>query len=110
MAGATQPTGPLVAGAEHRSCVDHDALRAACAERTAVVLVNTPHNPTGAVLGTEVLQVIAEAAAAHEVVVVTDEVYEHLIHDQARHVPIATLPGMFDRTLTISSAGKTFSV
>src|SRR5699024_1832714 len=110
MAGATHTTVPLVAGADHRFVVDTDELRAAFNERTAVVLVNTPHNPTGAVLGTQVLQVMAEAAAAHDVVVVTDEVYEHLIYDQARHIPIATLPGMFDRTLTISSAGKTFSV
>jgi N-succinyldiaminopimelate aminotransferase len=89
--------------------LDLDELRAAVSERTKVILVNTPHNPTGAVLTSEELAVVAELAIEHDVVVVTDEVYEHLLYDGRQHVPIATLPGMADRTVTISSQGKTFS-
>jgi N-succinyldiaminopimelate aminotransferase len=89
---------------------DPDELRAAFSARTKVVLVNTPHNPTGAVLTREQLTLIGELAAEHGAVVVTDEVYEHMVFDGREHVPMATLPGMAERTLTISSAGKTFSV
>ncbi|MFS2031763.1 MULTISPECIES: aminotransferase class I/II-fold pyridoxal phosphate-dependent enzyme [unclassified Curtobacterium] len=85
-----------------------DALRAAFSDRTRAVLVNTPHNPTGRVLPTEVLTTIVELATKYDAVIVTDEVYEHLTFD-VPHVPIATLPGAADRTVTISSAGKTFS-
>jgi len=92
---------------------DPDDLRAAVTDRTKVILLNTPHNPTGTVLTREELQVVADLAIEHDVVVVTDEVYEHLVFDDARstegHVPIATLPGMWDRTLTLSSAGKSYS-
>jgi N-succinyldiaminopimelate aminotransferase len=89
---------------------DPDELRAAFSARTKVVLVNTPHNPTGAVLDRAQLTLIGELAAEHDAVVVTDEVYEHMVFDGRPHVPMATLPGMAERTLTISSAGKTFSV
>jgi N-succinyldiaminopimelate aminotransferase len=89
---------------------DPDELRAAFSARTRVVLVNTPHNPTGAVFSREQLELIGELAAERDAVVVTDEVYEHMIFDGRPHVPMATLPGMAERTLTISSAGKTFSV
>jgi len=89
---------------------DPDELRAAFSERTKVVLVNTPHNPTGAVFTTEQLTEIGALAAEFGAVVVADEVYEHMVYDGARHVPMVTLPGMAERTLTISSAGKTFSV
>ncbi|RYU10766.1 pyridoxal phosphate-dependent aminotransferase [Nocardioides iriomotensis] len=89
--------------------LDADALRAAVTDRTKLVLLNTPHNPTGAVLTREELQVVADVAVEHDLLVVTDEVYEHLLFDRREHVPICTLPGMWDRTLTISSAGKTFS-
>ncbi|MEQ3552044.1 pyridoxal phosphate-dependent aminotransferase [Pseudonocardia nematodicida] len=89
---------------------DDDELAAAFSDRTRVVLVNTPHNPTGAVFTADQLTRIGELAVAHDAVVVTDEVYEHMVFDDARHVPMATLPGLADRTLTISSAGKTFSV
>jgi N-succinyldiaminopimelate aminotransferase len=89
---------------------DPDELRAAFSARTRVVLVNTPHNPTGTVFDREQLTLIGELAAEHDAVVVTDEVYEHMIYDGRPHVPMATLPGMAERTLTISSAGKTFSV
>lgn len=85
-----------------------DELRAAVTDRTTAIVLNTPHNPTGAVLTREELAAVAEVAIEHDLVVVSDEVYEHLTFD-APHVSIATLPGMADRTVTISSAGKTFS-
>jgi N-succinyldiaminopimelate aminotransferase len=90
--------------------LDVDALRAAVTDRTTVLLVNTPHNPTGAVLDADERAAIAEVAVRHDVVVVVDEVYEHLVYDGRAHVPLATLPGMADRTVSISSAGKSFSV
>jgi N-succinyldiaminopimelate aminotransferase len=89
---------------------DPDELRAAFSSRTRLVLVNTPHNPTGAVFTAEQLTFIGELAVEHNAVIVTDEVYEHMLYDGRRHVPMASLPGMAGRTLTISSAGKTFSV
>ncbi|AND16019.1 aminotransferase class V-fold PLP-dependent enzyme [Rathayibacter tritici] len=88
--------------------VDHDELIAAVTDRTRVILVNDPHNPTGAVLPAETRELIVRLAERHDAVIVTDEVYEHLRFDTP-HVPLATLPGAFDRTLSISSAGKTFS-
>ena len=87
---------------------DLDLLRAAVSDRTRVILVNDPHNPTGAVFDAEVRGEIVRLAERHDAVIVTDEVYEHLVFDEA-HVPIATLPGAWERTLTISSGGKTFS-
>ena len=89
--------------------LDVAALEAAVTERTKVILLNTPHNPTGHVFDRTELEAIAAVAERHDLVVVTDEVYEHLTFDDHEHVPIATLPGMFDRTVTISSSGKTFS-
>lgn len=86
-----------------------EELEAAVTDRTRVILLNTPHNPTGRVLDGTELAAVADVARRHDLVVVTDEVYEHLTFDDRDHVPIATLPGMFDRTVTISSAGKTFS-
>lgn len=85
-----------------------DELRAAVTDRTTAIVLNTPHNPTGAVLTREELAAVAEVAIEHDLVVISDEVYEHLTFD-APHASIATLPGMVDRTVTISSAGKTFS-
>ena len=85
-----------------------DELRAAVTPRTTAILLNTPHNPTGAVLTRDELTVVAEIAVEHDLVVVSDEVYEHLTFG-VEHVPIATLPGMAERTLTISSGGKSFS-
>lgn len=87
---------------------DLDELRAAVTDRTRIILVNDPHNPTGAVFGAEVRDEIVRLAHEHDAVIVTDEVYEHLVID-GPHVPIATLPGAWERTLTISSGGKTFS-
>ncbi|MGA5582037.1 pyridoxal phosphate-dependent aminotransferase [Streptomyces thermodiastaticus] len=89
--------------------LDLDELRAAVTDRTRLLLINTPHNPTGTVLTREELAAIAELAVERDLLVVTDEVYEHLVFDDAVHVPIATLPGMRERTVTISSAGKTWS-
>jgi N-succinyldiaminopimelate aminotransferase len=83
-------------------------LRAAVTERTRVILLNSPHNPTGTVLTRAELQAVADLAIAHDLVVISDEVYEHLVYD-GEHIPIATLPGMRERTVTISSGGKTFS-
>ena len=90
--------------------LDVDELRAAVGPRTRFVLLNSPHNPTGTVLGRDELQAVADVAIAHDLVVITDEVYEHLTFDDHEHVPLATLPGMFERTLTLSSAGKSYSV
>ena len=88
--------------------VDEAELRAAFSPRTRLVLLNSPHNPTGKVFSRAELELIARLAVEHDCWVVTDEVYEHLTFG-VDHVPLATLPGMADRTLTISSAGKTFS-
>ncbi len=88
---------------------DPDELRAAVSDRTRVILLNTPHNPTGAMLDPAFLDLAIELAHRHDAIVVTDEVYEHLVFDDARHVPAATRPGARDRVVTISSAGKTFS-
>jgi N-succinyldiaminopimelate aminotransferase len=85
-----------------------DELRAAVGPRTTAILLNSPHNPTGTVLTREELEAVAEVAREHDLVVISDEVYEHLTFE-APHLPIATLPGMAERTLTISSGGKTFS-
>ncbi len=90
--------------------LDVDALRAAVTARTTTLLLNTPHNPTGAVLTRDELQAVADVAIEHDLVVVTDEVYEHLVFDGRQHVPLCTLPGMWERTVSISSAGKTFSL
>jgi N-succinyldiaminopimelate aminotransferase len=89
--------------------VDEASLRAAFSDRTRLVLLNTPHNPTGKVFTRAELDLVCELARQHDAWVVTDEVYEHLVFDGLEHVPVATLPGMAERTLTISSAGKTFS-
>ncbi|MGI8882251.1 MAG: pyridoxal phosphate-dependent aminotransferase [Jatrophihabitans sp.] len=94
---------------EQRWVFDPAELRAAITGRTRLILLNTPHNPTGKVFDAAELQLIADLAIEHDLTVVTDEVYEHLVFD-GQHIPIATLPGMRERTLTISSAGKTFSV
>ncbi|WP_437070822.1 pyridoxal phosphate-dependent aminotransferase [Streptomyces sp. enrichment culture] len=89
--------------------LDLDELRGAVTDRTRLLLVNTPHNPTGTVLTRAELTAIAELAVERDLLVVTDEVYEHLVFDGAEHVPLASLPGMRERTVTIGSAGKTFS-
>ena len=89
--------------------LDVDALHRAVSARTRLILLNTPHNPTGRVLTRAELNVIAELSIEHDLLVVADEVYEHLVFD-GEHVPISTLPGMRERTVTIGSAGKTFNM
>jgi N-succinyldiaminopimelate aminotransferase len=93
-----------------RFTFDPAELRAAVTPRTRLILLNSPHNPTGTVFSRAELEIIAELCRERDLVAVTDEVYEYLTFDGAEHVPIATLPGMRDRTVAISSAGKTFSV
>jgi N-succinyldiaminopimelate aminotransferase len=88
---------------------DADELRAAITPRTRMILLNSPHNPTGKVFSAEELALIAALATEHGLIVITDEVYEHLVFDGLLHRPLATLPGMRDRTLSISSGGKTFN-
>jgi N-succinyldiaminopimelate aminotransferase len=88
--------------------LDVDELRGAVGPRTRVLLLNSPHNPTGKVFSADELQAIADVCCEHDLLAVCDEVYEHLVYDGS-HVPLATLPGMASRTLTISSLGKTFS-
>lgn len=87
---------------------DLDALASAVTAKTRLILVNDPHNPTGAVFSAEVRAAIVELAVRHDALIVTDEVYEHLLFDGARHVPLASEPGAAERTISISSAGKTF--
>ncbi|MCW2839345.1 MAG: putative succinyldiaminopimelate transaminase DapC [Aeromicrobium sp.] len=87
-----------------------DELRAAVTPRTTAILLNSPHNPTGSVLRRDELDAIAAIAIEHDLVVISDEVYEHLTFDDIPHIPIATLPGMAERTLTIASGGKSFSL
>lgn len=89
--------------------VDELSLRAAFSPRTRLVLLNTPHNPTGKVFTPAELALVAALAREHDAWVVTDEVYEHIVFDRRAHLPMATLPGMRERTITISSGGKTFS-
>ncbi|WP_077796236.1 pyridoxal phosphate-dependent aminotransferase [Streptomyces sp. JHA26] len=89
--------------------LDLDELRDAVTDRTRLLLLNTPHNPTGTVLTRAELAAVAELALERDLLVVTDEVYEHLVFDTAEHVPLASFPGMRERTVTISSAGKTYS-
>lgn len=87
---------------------DHDELRAAVNDQTRIILVNDPHNPTGTILGQETRELIVELAHKHDAIIVTDEVYEHLTFTVG-HVPIASLPGARERTVSISSGGKTFN-
>jgi N-succinyldiaminopimelate aminotransferase len=105
LAGGTHVTVPLLAPDFQP---DLDRPRDAVNDRTRVILVNTPHNPTGAVLPRATLELIVELAERHDALIVTDEVYEHLTFE-APHVPLATLPGARERTISISSGGKTFN-
>ena len=112
MAGATRVAVPLrvpAPGSGAGFTLDAAVLEAAVTSRTRMIIVNSPHNPTGMVLTAGELRAIADVAMRHDLIVVSDEAYEHLVFDQTRHIPIATLPGMFDRTVTIGSGGKSFS-
>jgi N-succinyldiaminopimelate aminotransferase len=88
---------------------DPDELRSAFSKKTRALILNTPQNPSGRVFTHQELTMISELCIEHDVTVIADEVYEHLIFAPATHIPIATLPGMFNRTVTVSSAGKLFS-
>ena len=88
---------------------DPDELRNAITPKTRLLLLNTPHNPTGKVFDRDEMQFVADLAIEHDLIVLTDEVYEHLTFDGAEHIAMATLPGMRDRVLSISSGGKTFN-
>lgn len=105
LAGGVHTTVPLLAPDFQP---DLDVLREAVTGRTRLILVNSPHNPTGVVFARATLELIVELAHKHNAIIVTDEVYEHLTFD-APHTPIATLPGARERTISISSAGKTFN-
>ncbi len=99
--------GVPLAGSDLRP--DIDALRDAITPRTKVLLINSPHNPTGVVFTRAELEAIASIAIERDLIVISDEAYEHLWFDDHRHIPIATLPGMWERTVTIGSGGKSFS-
>ncbi len=109
MAGAARSVVSLVEEPSGRFGVDLSALRAAVTPRTRAILVNSPHNPTGTVFTPEELAGIAAVCVERDLIAVTDEVYESLTYDGMPHVPLATLPGMASRTVTISSAGKMFN-
>ena len=109
LAGASRRTVTL-RHAGDRWAFDAEELRQAISPRTRLILLNTPHNPTGKVFNETELQLIADLAVERDLIMVTDEVYEHLIFDGRAHVPLAGLPGMRDRTVVIGSGGKTFSV
>ncbi|MEV0393458.1 pyridoxal phosphate-dependent aminotransferase [Polymorphospora rubra] len=111
LAGAVRRPVTLRPSTDGRYAFDPDELRAAFGPRTRLVLLNSPHNPTGKVFTREELTLIAALCQEHDAYAVTDEVYEHLVFSDAgsAHVPLATLSGMRERTLRISSAGKTFS-
>jgi N-succinyldiaminopimelate aminotransferase len=110
LAGAVRRTVGLVEDpVTGRLGLDAAALRAAIGPRTRAVLVNTPHNPTGTVLTRAELTSIAELCVEHDLIAITDEVYEHLVFDGREHVALASLPGMAERTLTVSGAGKSFN-
>jgi N-succinyldiaminopimelate aminotransferase len=108
MAGCRRVTVPLAPNGRGFA-LDVDALRAAVTPRTGALIVNSPHNPTGMVLRPDELAAIAAIAVENDILVITDEVYEHLVFDDARHIPLASYPGMASRTVTISSAAKMFN-
>jgi len=109
MAGCHRVAVPLVADGRGFA-IDVDALRAAITPRTRALIVNSPHNPTGMVATDAELAGIARLAVEHDLLVITDEVYERLVFDGHRHLPLAGYPGMSERTVTISSAAKMFNV
>ena len=109
MAGGTHRSIPLRPDPTGRFALDVDELAAAVGPRTRILILNTPHNPTGTVLTREELIGVAGVARDNDLIVLTDEVYEYLVYDDAVHLPLGTLEGMAERTVTISSAGKTFN-
>ncbi len=108
LAGARAVPVLLAPDSTGRYVFDPDELAGAVSDHTKMILVNTPHNPSGKVFTRDELDEIARVAIERDLIVVTDEVYEHLLFDGRMHIPLATLPDMAERTLTISSGGKTF--
>lgn len=110
MAGATQVGVPLARDPGGSFRLDVPAIAAAVTDRTTAILLNTPHNPTGAVFDANQLAALAEVVVAHDLIVISDEVYEHLVFGpDEEHTPMASIDGMRARTVTVGSGGKTFS-
>ncbi|ATY09188.1 aminotransferase [Amycolatopsis sp. AA4] len=109
MAGAQRRVVGLVETENGQLELDLDALRDAITPKTRALLLNSPHNPTGTVFSRAQLEEVARLCVEHDLIAVTDEVYEHLVFDGAEHLPLASFPGMRERTVAISSAGKTFN-
>ncbi|WP_231587623.1 pyridoxal phosphate-dependent aminotransferase [Corynebacterium comes] len=109
LAGARRVAVPLVADGATWT-VDVDAVRAAVTKRTAMIIINSPHNPTGSVFSREILAELAQVCVERDLLVLSDEVYENLLFDAAAHTALASLPGMFERTVTVSSAAKSWNV
>ena len=109
LAGATRRVVGLRLDEHRHFGLDLDGIRAAITPATRAILLNSPHNPTGTVFTRAELAAVATLCVEHDLIAITDEVYEHLTYDDAEHVPLATLPGMARRTVSISSAGKTFN-
>jgi N-succinyldiaminopimelate aminotransferase len=109
LAGATRRVVGLAEAPDGRFALDVAGLRAAVTPATRVLLLNSPHNPTGTVFTEAELAAVAHVCVEHDLIAVTDEVYEHLVFDGRSHVPLATLPGMAGRTVSVSSAGKSFN-
>jgi aspartate/methionine/tyrosine aminotransferase len=107
-AGADTPNSQLLTPSSWY--FDADELRAAFERRPKLILINTPHNPTGKVFSRAELELIAALCQEFDVLAIADEVYDRMVYDQAAHISLATLPGMWERTLTLNSVGKTFSV
>ncbi|KUI46635.1 aminotransferase [Mycobacterium sp. GA-1199] len=109
MAGCQRRAVPMIQDG-HSFRIDVDGLRKAVTPNTKALIVNSPHNPTGMVAGDDELRALAELAVEADLLVITDEVYEHLVFDGRRHLPLANYPDMAERTITISSAAKMFNV
>ncbi|KAA0021233.1 pyridoxal phosphate-dependent aminotransferase [Antrihabitans cavernicola] len=109
LAGAVRRTATLTTDG-NGFALDIDSVRAVIGPKTKMIVVNSPHNPTGAVLTRDELAAVAEIACEHDLLVLTDEVYEHLAFDDHQHLSIADFPGMYERTVVVSSAAKSFSV
>ncbi len=109
LAGATPVGVPFLVAPDGRLRPDVERLSAAITSRTRVLLMNTPHNPTGVVFTAEEMRDIADIAIAHNLIVISDEAYEHLWFPRHQHIPFATLEGMPERTITVGSGGKSFS-
>jgi aminotransferase len=110
LGGRADLASPLKGPGDPVWVFDPDELRRAFNDKTKVIIINSPHNPTGKVFTREELQMIADLCIEHDVIAITDEIYEFITYDGAQHIPIATLPGMAERTITISGMSKTFAV